>query len=1298
MPSTSPSTSRSVQGNDADVGKVEAAAAPTQILLPGGSPTDDSLAALMLLSLSDPIGPVRPWMRAGPKKGRSHFRPAPTDPKTQPRQTGPVRIGKMLVDNDPTQDDEPFQEIFMDTRNSSHRLARNASILINNLPAFKLGCKVQITPKIVARLLAPCGVMPFVDALDLPMPDNFIITDRTCHHYMIRLCAALGLFEYMRGERARVRVIEVHRYLSRICSFLRLPVDWHSFRRTNKKADALLTGLEPHPGPHDPSKARPSSASSGSSAPPRGSKQHLALLSAKQKMKIAQPARTTRKTQKIAASIVRSSLESAGAQDAKAEQEAEVFSPAPPRSLENPFVPSGIVRYRHGDVDGCEAQLERHAFQFPISGAIDITFVFSEFVSNPDLMISQFGKYKMRDGRLPSQLSIPIPPHYYDDMVIEYRVTPVSPMDFRPHESSASKKIRLPYQFMLAMSRSLVGATSQDFPTVLRRTESMMSRYYPDPSEYSLDHGSERMRWLIAAALLYLSLESVTEDRGWANFLRTTVFSAAYSPVQRHVFKYSDPTGRVAPGYYVSSTDTDFSDLLSLTLKAGSGLKFEAGRAMATGQELLNRLNFSRMRVNSVLPVVPDCLGASVAPTTPVGIQAAAAKRLCKQMPTVDPKLSPLLHQVSTILTTPCSTVESLSRTDIVHAVKDAGAFDAFSQSDLSEAIRAGDQFIAGDTVEFFSLIDQNASIIKDEQLSNDSQKPVRFVISPKAFVRAYSAFLLFPTTRSLVENTPLSSMMTKHLTPAEVQQKVLARLQGFLSQSLTQTTDISSMEIHVRGIYLDLEAEVYVRNSPPEFQNDVATYFAHRKSTICTAHGKGYQVSFGPSRISGTQETSVGNCHCNALWQIVAELLSERLLDSPEFYAPTSEQSVFSTRAFQFGLVEGDDGLIPTVQHQAQYLAVVKDHLGIDFKLEDEGKFCGTTYSSSAAGVLSVVDPRVVYAKLSSVWQGAQTTRRDAELAVSKAMSYLVQYSHIPSIRKICTCILSQHSAVQREVLSKIRGAHAVEYLASLGFDKFHNRFLFNFTKPPPDSPSDDDLAVEALISSTFGVSPSYQQQFSKQVCGAIVAMKRGAEQIVLRSDALTKTATKVVLEHVPDVRQLAVRARTRHACAFLQAQAIKLWAMLSLVPVLICAAGSALILSALVHPFATALCVLSTFTVAALLVSSILLAVGCATRRVIGAYLLIFLLGPILILAMYLLNLYRCGQLILRSLRRRAQSASGAAISIPRPEELVPPPLHHIASRIYAPARALVRLIRSQRRHLHTMLSWMPSCFNGD
>lgn len=1128
------------------------------------------------------IGEYEGFVLVTPKKRTRWFNDVIA---TQPAETlgrGDLRIGHLIVSQvDECEEAMGEEALPLEERrrgeNAFHQFCRNISDAVNTAPRNKLGKYVHITPSMVANRLdqadkAIRAHYTHVGFVYLPVREAryagthlglFEIrhgeTPRALRPDVITRCLRLGsyaatenLFRLPTGRKARPTTAErlaqigaktaptdpraLHAAAQRVAARAALIARGRRFpSRDEIEAEILRSGQCPNPGPSpfgrgDAAKRRRDKKEKG--------KARAAASIANAVPAVRMPTRESMRAGAIAASAREAAAEAEGAADAAKElagqPPAEVVVAPARKEPENPFVTSGFVRYRHGNIEASEASVLSTSFQLPFTACKQLFFT----ITGTQVAASQVvekGKLVMTDGRLPQHRDVPLAPGQYDSIRAHVVVSHITPFDYAEPQYEHELDILLPYQYLLEQSRRMVGASCQDFPTVLRRTDSVLAHYYPDPSEQLLDHGDERVRWLVASALLYLSPVAISEDVGWVNFLWTNVASMGWTRIEKSVIKVIDRHHRLAPGYYLTSTDAGMKNLAGTALRAGAKLRFVKGKKGKTGPEELEDINSSRARVNSLFPLVRDTLGALVAPTTPLGVEAAFHKRLGREVAPVDPRALPLLQAVSGWLAAPLSPPRTWPPQEIVERVTAGGAFVAWSFADLLEKEQAAKDFISGEFTTFMGQLPTASSILKNETLNPDVQKPARFVISPSAYVRAYSAFLLYTSTQSLVHNSRLSSLMIKGLTEEQIQARVMDRLGAWMMCDSTVTTDITSMESQMRACYLDLEGRAYMSAAASEYRQRVGDYFAVRAGLPISAAGRGYVIRFGPCRISGTQETSVGNCLGNATWQVAAELMANRLSDGAELFTLPTEEEMQSTRAMK-GLYEGDDGIRPLVPNPDQYVYVVREILGIDFKLDTEHKFCGTSYIFAMPGkILSIVDPRPVIAKLGMMWSAADTTRGDELHLVAKAMSYLRRYGHIPCIRKICDAVLSAHAAARRRVEELVAGPGAADFLRKVGFDTYHP---FTRHDVQPWSP-EQDAKVEELISQYFKVPSAAQHQLADQICAAVHELAKRVRAIEIPSICPLLTQGKVIVEQVLDARVEAHQAQWRHVSNWVIAKA---------------------------------------------------------------------------------------------------------------------------------------------------------------
>jgi hypothetical protein len=949
--------------------------------------------------------------------------------------------------------------------------------------------------------------------------------------------------------------------------------------RSELMASLQRGGVHPNPGPRTGGDGA-STSSSQKKRDGEEKRRHLQIDKKKQAAQVEdkRPAKgqTTRDVKRRAA-IAQSAVEGVQALQATVdslhEKERDEVELVPLCDLYEPACPcpGGYVAYSHSDPLSSDAAYSFATLPFPLAADRVLRFTFHRVIEHSDEVEVGTKREHPADERSPQQKTVSLARGHYHDIV--YVVTTALRPAFAMREENLVYgepcTVSLPLEMLLDQRKALLGCGASTYGIALESAKVVLRRYYPDPASYLEAGGDHRMRWLILAAVLYLESEHLAAPSNWTAFLHRAVFSTVWGAAERALFERQTAVygNRQASGYYIEGYPLALDTYKDLVSKTGSSIRFytSSGRKWLgeKSSEVLSRMGMSRARWNGGMPLVLDSV-ACIPALDQRGLSAAFLKRLSKQTAPVDERVVPFCHRLCSVLCAPLAPLEPVARDVLVTEAFESGSFDGWSPSLLVEAHAAGEDFINFVSERFLDDIRHNGIMVKNEILGADSyDKGTRFVVCPPGYVRAYSNFVLRSAAMRL--STPgltlLASVLVKHLTREGQQAKVLERLTAHLVTGSTCTTDISSMESQVRGPYLVCDEIGFLQNCSPDLRVVASEYFAVRQGEMCSAECAAFRSVFGPCRISGSQETSVGNCISNVVWQVAAEMITGALLDDQDGDISSVLSSLASlsseelsaklqmTQAFSHGMFEGDDGLMPAPSSRSRpvYVGVLRHLMGVDFKLEDEGKFCGVEYLlSQSEKVLAVVDPRVIIAKLSVDWNNYSTTHHDPERLAAKALSFLETFSDIPIIRTVCREIvmINRHrlESMSDQLVDPVQAPRLMRKLKGIFINgdyvdeaapevAAHIRTTlldleqFSFTE-------EADAEVNAVLHKVYDLSSSYLDLLRDRILGGLHSLQSGIQEVVIDEECPLRTAARTILTHVPDVRaQCQTASQTWHA-----------------------------------------------------------------------------------------------------------------------------------------------------------------------
>lgn len=771
------------------------------------------------------------------------------------------------------------------------------------------------------------------------------------------------------------------------------------------------------------------------------------------------PARSMMTQAQVSASLVRTAQENAALKDAAHELQVDKAA-ADHASLEReytqqhvngrcapPITPDLYIRFNSTSPDSCAASTTREGLGVSLEAAriIHATFVSMVPIQSitqkdvdvtPDLRPPQIRRAGPTSPglQLLARFRVVITSASFLDSDVVSTGAPVpGPVGRTPDAAPACEDCRpdhtvlniyINYCVLRSLHKARVG-TDAFFPVVYRRVVARAERDQDDPTDYTLWTGPLRVNDLVTAAILYLDGGHLP-GTSWWDFLTHN----GASVVARAMF---DPTdGRIVRGWYVPGYEsvTGAAQLLEAPLQVGNrclfGLRAAGRRAGETVTAYMERKSLGRLRLNTFFPAGVAWIG-KIPSLNRVNLTAAFVKRLGGLQSPQSQTAIVLLGRIHAILHDPlqASLPPMPDFMTILSHMMAEGRFSGWSEADRVEAYDAakkleafahGAMSLESLQAEFSSRSMKSSLILKDELLAYG--KPQRYVISPEPWVRAFMGLLLDSAQWVLMSDTLLAPMLVKGMTPSQVGEHVLKRVGADIVKGASCTTDITSMERNVHGLLLGFEAVAFQRASPLGLQPLVRYCMEVLGSRPQPAQNSFMSVVFGPERISGTQQTSLGNSGWNAAWQVFCEIVSQYNHEKPTAHWSIPEEwlvdrallksIVSSSITVQCACVEGDDGIRPAMSPaQMEEFRLAAVILGVDMRLEREGKFCGQLFGAHEKRLR---DPIECMAKLGAVFGGAATNAHDLPLLVSKAYSYMCEVGHLPIIGPACHEVLSRY------------------------------------------------------------------------------------------------------------------------------------------------------------------------------------------------------------------------------------------------------------------------------------------------
>jgi hypothetical protein len=334
-----------------------------------------------------------------------------------------------------------------------------------------------------------------------------------------------------------------------------------------------------------------------------------------------------------------------------------------------------------------------------------------------------------------------------------------------------------------------------------------------------------------------------------------------------------------------------------------------------------------------------------------------------------------------------------------------------------------------------------SAMFIKPESYGPEEVKACRNIVCPQHWLRGFTHFLYYGSNKVLFDGAGYHCV--KHMTPDESARVTAEMGDGILSDSsFAFETDGSSFESLVTAMRRRVLETPVMRACARVELKPILEKFSRLMEKDWMLVGPVFTSTLRSIRRSGEYNTSGGNWVVNFCISFGALLASRcREAYSPGISTQTLMQANLSGPAAQvrarlvgkMGEVvssvryrfEGDDGLLLGLSREdidgmigAVKEAGVKMTNAVHHAWED-AQFCGQNFISRIDGTrVRRANPLNVIASLTSIINcEAQSSARDEELLVAKAMAYSQLYPEIPLANSATLAILRSHRAIAEEL-----------------------------------------------------------------------------------------------------------------------------------------------------------------------------------------------------------------------------------------------------------------------------------------
>lgn len=337
--------------------------------------------------------------------------------------------------------------------------------------------------------------------------------------------------------------------------------------------------------------------------------------------------------------------------------------------------------------------------------------------------------------------------------------------------------------------------------------------------------------------------------------------------------------------------------------------------------------------------------------------------------------------------------------------------FSADEEAKYMDGVNAalrGDVF---DVKDFFAK-----SFIKPETYPLDELKAPRFIIAPEAYTKGYLYGLLINAEHRFFDC--MRGRTVKGRALGQTDEEVRASLEGLGGYLVN--SDYTSMESNINPQAILREGRILAACEPdPARAETIRRTFLALSTCDTVVSGALYSMILPPMRLSGTQQTSVGNYINNLVWSFSV------LCDA----SGANPNTFFQDKLDDPWWFEGDDGLIwvPRRPDETALAAACRDmgvRLKIDIKTRyEDTAFCKARVAAHQGHATRLPEP---LAKLSNLFctfnMPNLSDKASAAYLYCKAFCLKLEAPLNPITSKVCDAVMKRFKDIGEPLLADVQ------------------------------------------------------------------------------------------------------------------------------------------------------------------------------------------------------------------------------------------------------------------------------------
>jgi hypothetical protein len=358
---------------------------------------------------------------------------------------------------------------------------------------------------------------------------------------------------------------------------------------------------------------------------------------------------------------------------------------------------------------------------------------------------------------------------------------------------------------------------------------------------------------------------------------------------------------------------------------------------------------------------------------------------------------------------------------------------------------------------------------------------------------------------------------MDKHCVKGKTRAQLMEQIsEQFGRRSHILCGDFASMESNIdHRSQLTVEAELMEACAPSRMKRMVAEYYRFFSSCQLYASSVNYVLVMPHIRLSGTEQTSVGNHQSCSVW--ILSMLAEYYGLSPDSVRQLNFP--FGTVEFNF---EGDDSIMAVPEAvDVEELKAIGERMGCRIEFEQvsdfrDGKYCGVQCAESVEAVPGprlgsgfIKDPIAVLQRLVCLFRppSLDSSKHYLELQVAKVRSALQEYPGLPIVSVFCTEYLRRFSgplahvqmSARRFVTDHVGNVPFVQLLKEMSHGEPLEVVAANLALELP--PVSISQRVREKVAAVYHIGVALQQQVEDEIRSSFAGldMSKGRWELVM-------------------------------------------------------------------------------------------------------------------------------------------------------------------------------------------------------